>query len=53
MDKTENVKCPHCGYQMPIRYTNNANANGLFVKCKGRSCGKIFKIRIVNGEQVK
>lgn len=38
------IKCPYCGYRMPIETTENAVARGLLVKCKGRSCGKVFEI---------
>ncbi|GAA6396554.1 hypothetical protein [Solibaculum mannosilyticum] len=43
MDK---VKCPYCGYHMPIRMLPDAYCKGLLVKCKGRGCGKIFEIRL-------
>ena len=38
------VVCPHCGYRMPIASAPDAVARGLFVKCKGRNCGKTFEI---------
>lgn len=44
---TEKVKCPHCGYEMPITKTKDAEAKGLFVKCKGRNCKQEFEIRII------
>nr|DAU75753.1 MAG TPA: cysteine-rich protein [Caudoviricetes sp.] len=47
MDK---VKCPYCGYKMPIFVGENAKAEDLWVKCKGRKCGKVFEIKI---KQVK
>lgn len=40
------VKCPFCGYTMPIWYSPEANASGVFVKCKGRNCKKQFEIKI-------
>lgn len=40
------VKCPFCGYEMPIRYDKNSKAKGIFVKCKGRNCKKQFEIKI-------
>lgn len=46
IEKRERVKCPHCGYTMPIEYTKNATARGLYVKCKARGCGKVFEIVI-------
>lgn len=42
----EKVVCPYCGYRMPIEKDTNAIARGLFVKCKGRKCGKTFEIYI-------
>ena len=41
------VKCPFCGYEMPIKYDEReSEARGLFVKCKGRKCKKEFEIKI-------
>lgn len=40
------VKCPYCGYEMPLTYTEKAVCRGVFIRCKGRSCKKIFEIRI-------
>ena len=41
------VKCPYCGYEMPIHYEpERARCKGLWVKCKGRNCKKIFEIII-------
>lgn len=42
----EKIVCPYCGYRMPIAKSANAIARGLFVKCKGRNCGKTFEINI-------
>ena len=42
----ERLICPYCGYRMPIEKGPNAVAHGLFVKCKGRNCGKIFEINL-------
>ena len=47
------VKCPHCGYTMPIAYVGHADCQGVVVKCKGRNCGKEFEIKIKRGEQIK
>lgn len=47
------VKCPHCGYSMPVFYADQATCQGITVKCKGRNCGKLFEIKIKNGEQIK
>lgn len=40
------VVCPYCGYKMPIRVEKDAAAHGIFIRCKGRSCGKEFEIVI-------
>jgi len=39
------VKCPYCGYCMPIRLAVDAIAKGIFVKCKGKNCKKEFEIK--------
>lgn len=45
--QTEKVKCPHCGYEMPITYDpNTAVCKGLKIRCKGRNCKKLFEIKI-------
>ena len=41
MDK---VTCPYCGYKMPIHKTPEAVCRGLWVKCKGRGCGREFEV---------
>lgn len=38
------VRCPYCGYEMPVTYSREAVCRGLFVRCKGRSCKKTFEI---------
>ena len=40
------VKCPWCGYEMPLTYRDDAVCRGVFVRCKGRSCKRIFEITI-------
>lgn len=43
----EKVKCPLCGYEMPIWYDKEkASSKGVFVKCKGRNCKKEFEVKI-------
>lgn len=44
--KKEKIKCPYCGYKMPIEREKNAVCKGLYVQCKARNCKKIFEIRI-------
>ena len=50
--KLNKIRCPYCGYEMPIKYIENAYAEGVFVRCKGRNCKKEFEIRI-NNKQLK
>lgn len=47
------VKCPYCGYAMPVFYSREAESRGIRMKCKGRSCGKTFEVKIEKGEQIK
>lgn len=47
------IKCPFCGYSMPIRYSGNAHSAGLVVKCKGRNCRKEFEVRVEKGDQIR
>lgn len=42
--ENKRVICPHCGYRMPIEVEPGAVARGLYVKCKGRNCGKRFEV---------
>lgn len=44
---TVRVRCPHCGYEMPITYDPGcAVCSGVFVRCKGRNCKRIFEIKL-------
>lgn len=47
------VKCPYCGYVMPIMVLPDAESRGVIAKCKGRNCGKGFEIKIKEGKQIK
>jgi len=40
------VKCPYCGYLMPIEYDESSQCKGLYVRCKGKNCKKEFEIKI-------
>lgn len=42
----EKVKCPHCSYVMPLLYTKDAESKGIYVRCKGKHCKKMFEIKI-------
>ncbi len=48
MQKSERnkVRCPRCGYEMPIFQSRDALCRGLWVRCKGRGCGHEFEIKI-------
>lgn len=46
-DGLPKVTCPHCGYKMPLTYDpKRASCSGVFVRCKGRNCRKVFEIEI-------
>ena len=51
-DYPRKVKCPYCGYEMPIFYDKTAQSDGVTVTCKGRKCHAVFTIKIISGEQV-
>lgn len=40
------IRCPYCGYEMPIYYKTTSIASQLYTRCKGRNCKKEFEIRI-------
>lgn len=40
------VKCPYCDYVMPLNFEETAVCKGVYVKCKGRNCKKIFEVKI-------
>lgn len=40
------VKCPFCGYLMPVSYAKDATCRGIYVRCKGRQCKKVFEIKL-------
>lgn len=40
------VRCPFCGYEMPLTCRQDAVCMGVFIRCKGRRCKKIFEIKI-------
>ena len=44
---TKKIKCPYCGYEMPIKYDPKmASCRGVWVRCKGRLCKREFEVRI-------
>lgn len=47
MERAERkVQCPYCGYKMPLAYSRRAVCQGVFIRCKGRNCKKVFEIKI-------
>lgn len=42
--RLKKIKCPYCGYEMPIYKVEKAACKGVFVYCKGRNCKKMFEI---------
>ena len=44
--RLKKVVCPACGYKMPVFFGPAARSKELWVKCKGRGCGKVFEIKI-------
>lgn len=43
----EKVKCPYCGYEMPVWYNpKTAESKGVYIRCKGRDCRREFEIKI-------
>lgn len=48
----QKVKCPHCGYEMPVWYRPDAECQGIQLKCKNRECRKEFDVVIEKGKQL-
>ena len=48
MEESKNyrVTCPFCGHVMPITYRAGAICEGVFMRCKGRHCRKVFEVKI-------
>lgn len=47
MDRSEKkVRCPYCGYAMPVTYHPEAVCRGVYIRCKGRGYKKLFEIKI-------
>ena len=44
----QKVKCPICGHKQKIHYSPDAVSRGVYVRCQGRQCRKIFEIRLGN-----
>jgi hypothetical protein len=39
-------RCPHCGQKIFQYDPGTAICKGVWMKCKGRDCGKIFEVII-------
>jgi len=50
--RTVQVKCPVCGYHMPLFYADGAVCEGVMVSCKGRNCRAVFELNIKDGKQM-
>lgn len=46
MTDRKKVKCPYCGQEQKEQYAPDAKCRGIFVRCQGRQCRKIFEIVI-------
>lgn len=44
--EAKKIKCPYCGYEMPVTYYPGATCQGVFIRCKGRNCKKTFEIML-------
>lgn len=42
----EKIKCPFCGYKMPLMKKKDAYCYGILAKCKNPKCKKEFEIKI-------
>lgn len=51
--KLYRVKCPECGYEMPVFYSESAGCTGIKVSCKGRKCRAFFEVIIKDGKQIR
>lgn len=40
--------CPYCGQKILKYDESQAISNALFIKCKGKNCGKTVEIKIRN-----
>lgn len=45
--KKEQVRCPYCGYRMPVFFSPAlAKCRGVFFKCKNKACKKEFELKL-------
>lgn len=45
------VKCPYCGYEMPLVILPEAVCRGVTARCKNKKCRKAFEIKVNSGRQ--
>lgn len=45
------IICPYCGYRLQLPYSFDAHCSGIWAHCKGRNCGKWFRIIVRDGVQ--
>ena len=45
-DLSRRVRCPYCGYLMPVWQEEDAESSGIWVRCKGRNCKKLFEVKV-------
>lgn len=46
MEEKSQIRCPYCGYRMPVFYGGRACSRDVWVKCKNKKCKKVFEIKI-------
>ncbi len=51
--KLRRVRCPECGYEMPVFYDASAGCTGVKISCKGRNCRAFFAVKIKDGKQIR
>ncbi len=45
------VRCPHCGYMMPLVILPGAQCYGITARCKNKNCKKEFEVKVKEGMQ--
>lgn len=51
MRNVKKVTCPHCGYEMPLIVSPDAECKGITVRCKNKKCKQVFEIKVNKGKQ--
>lgn len=52
-ENSKAVKCPYCGYRMPLRIVDRkAACSGIQAKCKNKKCSREFLVIIQEGQQI-